>query len=178
MRYARALLWLTIPGIDRWLEAFAIYSSVLLSSCPSRGWIYSLISSEGARKFPTVWHGICMTWNFTERAVKTFSLTGIKGKFNCTFAGVPKACSSLGHITNLYPFPQSTESPGPKSGDLRFKFNKGVPCTDTPCPCTHQCKNPGYTAAHPGEDHLNATRSGSQSKTSLSSHSSRGYHPN
>ena len=34
-----------ITGIDRWLDAFAIYSSVLLSSYPSRGWTYSPTSN-------------------------------------------------------------------------------------------------------------------------------------
>ena len=42
-------------GIDRWLDAFAIYSSLLLSSYPSRGvdvFAYQQLIRESARKFP------------------------------------------------------------------------------------------------------------------------------
>ena len=44
-----------ITGIERWLEAFAIYSSVLLSSYPSRGvdlFAYQQLIRESARTFP------------------------------------------------------------------------------------------------------------------------------
>lgn len=72
-----------------------------------------------------------------------------------TFTGVPKAilckaCSSSDHVTDSCPLsPRSTDSLGPKRGDLCFNFNKGVPCARTPCPYTHQCNKPGCTAAHP-----------------------------
>ena len=83
-----------------------------------------------------------------------------------TFTGVPKAilfqaCSSSDHVTNSCPLsPRSTDSSGPKRGDLCFNFNKGVPCTHTPCPYTHQCNKPGCTAAHPGKDHPDSSSSG------------------
>ena len=44
-----------INSIDRWLDAFAIYSSVILSSYPSRGadlFSYQQLIRESARKFP------------------------------------------------------------------------------------------------------------------------------
>ena len=44
-----------ITGIDRWLDAFAIYSSVLLSSYPSQRedlFAYQQLIRESARKFP------------------------------------------------------------------------------------------------------------------------------
>ena len=65
-----------ITGIDRWLYAFAIYSSVLLSSTKNR----YVIQPESS----TVWHGICMIWNFAEGPLTTFPLTGVKGMFSCT----------------------------------------------------------------------------------------------
>ena len=83
-----------------------------------------------------------------------------------TFTGVPKAtlckaCSSSDHVTDSCPLsPRSTDSSGPKRGDLCFNFNKGVPCTHTPCPYTHQCNKPGCTAAHPGKDHPDSSSSG------------------
>ena len=95
-----------------------------------------------------------------------------------TFTGVPKAilckaCSSSDHVTDSCPLsPRSTDSLGPKRGDLCFNFNKGVPCARTPCPYTHQCNKPGCTAAHPRKDHPDSSSSGpTQSKTSRSSHS-------
>ena len=44
-----------INSIDRWLDAFAMYSSVILSSYPSRGadlFSYQQLIRESARKFP------------------------------------------------------------------------------------------------------------------------------
>ena len=75
-----------ITRIDRWLDVFAIYSSVLLSSYPSGGvdlFAYQQLIRESAVSFP-VWHGICTIWNFAEGPLTTFPLTGVKGIFSCT----------------------------------------------------------------------------------------------
>ena len=174
-----------ITGIDRWLDAFAIYSSVLLSSYPSRGvdlFAYQQLIRQSARKFPGMaWYLYDM--EFRQRASHNLSIN--RGQRDVqlyldTFTGVPKAilckaCSSSDHVTDSCPLsPRCTDSSGPKRGDLCFNLNKGVPCARTPCPYTHQCNKPGCTAAHPGKDHPDSSSSGpTQSKTSRSSHSTR-----
>ena len=54
-----------------------------------------------------------------------------------TLTGIPKAmlckaCCSSDHVTDSWPpSPRSTDSSGPKRGDLYFNFNKGVPPAPT-----------------------------------------------
>ena len=153
-----------ITGIDRWLDAFAIYSSVLLSSYPSRGvdlFAYQQLIRESARKFPGMaWYLYDM--EFRRRASHNLSINWGQRDVQLyldTFTGVPKAilckaCSSSDHVTDSCPLsPRSKDSSGPKLGDLCLNFNKGVFCTRTPCPYTHQCHKPECTAVHAGKDH-------------------------
>lgn len=78
-----------------------------------------------------------------------------------TFTGIPKAvlckaCSSSDHVTDSCPLsPKSTDSSGPKRGDLCFNFNKGVPCARTPCPYTHQFNKLGRL--QPTQERTNLT---------------------
>ena len=174
-----------ITGIDRWLDAFAIYSSVILSSYPSRGvalFAYQQLIRESARKFPG------MAWNiydveFRHRASHNHSLKWGERDvqlFLDTFTGVPKSilwrqCSSSDHFTDACPLsPRSRDSQDSPRVDLCYNFNKGVPCARTPCPYKHQCNKPGCTGTHPAKDHTDPSSSGSQPKsTSRSGHSSR-----
>ena len=52
-----------------------------------------------------------------------------------------------------------------------------VPCARTPCPYQHRCNQPGYPAAHSGEDHTKLTRHREDRPKSSSSYSnsSRGH---
>ena len=174
-----------INSIDRWLDAFAIYSSVILSSYPSRGadlFSYQQLIRESARKFPG------MAWyvydvEFRRRASHNLSKKWGERDVQLyldTFTGLPKAiicksCSSSDHFTDSCPLsPRSKDSQGPNRAELCYNFNKGVPCARTPCLYRHQCNKPGCTAAHSGKDHDDLSPSGSQPKpTSRSSHSSR-----
>ena len=174
-----------INCIDRWLDAFAIYSSVILSSYPSRGvdlFSYQQLIRESARKFPG------MAWyvydvEFRRRASHNLSKKWGERDVQLyldTFTGIPKAnicksCSSSDHFTDSCPLaPRSKDSQGPHRTELCYNFNKGVPCARTPFLYRHQCNKPGCTAAHSGKDHDDLSPSGSQPKpTSRSSHSSR-----
>ena len=85
-----------ITGIDRWLDAFAIYSSVLLSSYPSRGldlFAYQQLIRESARKFPVMaWYLYDM--EFRRRASHNLSINWSQRDVQLypdTFTGVPKA---------------------------------------------------------------------------------------
>ena len=173
-----------INSIDRWLDAFAIYSSVILSSYPSRGvdlFSYQQLIRESARKFPG------MAWyvydvEFRRRASHNLSKKWGERDVQLyldTFTGLPKAiicksCSSSDHFTDSCPLsPRSKDSQGPNRTELCYNINKGVPCARTPCLYRHQCTKPGCTAAHSRKDHDDLSASGSQPKpTSRSSHSS------
>ena len=174
-----------ITSIDRWLDAFAIYSSVILHSFPSRGVdliSYQQLIRESARKFPGMaWyvydvefrrrasHNLSKKWG--ERDVQLYldTFTGLPKSILC------KSCSSSDHFTDACPLsPRSKDTPGPNHADLCYNFNKGVPCARTPCPYRHQCNKPGCFGAHPGKDHQDLSNSGPQPKSaSRSSHSSR-----
>ena len=112
-------------------------------------------------------HNLSINWGQRDVQLYLDTITGVPKAILC------KACSSSDHVTDSCPLsPRSTDSSGPKRGDLCFNFNKGVPCARTPCPYTHQCNKPGCTAAHPGKDHPDSSSSGpTQLKTSRSSHS-------
>ena len=174
-----------ITSIDRWLDAFAIYSSVILYSYPSRGVdliSYQQLIRESAKKFPG------MAWyvydvEFRRRASHNLSKKWGERDVQLyldTFTGLPKcilckSCSSSDHFTDACPLsPRSKDTPGPNHADLCYNFNKGVPCARTPCPYRHQCNKPGCSGAHSGKDHHDLSNSGTQPKSvSRSSHSSR-----
>lgn len=173
-----------ITSIDPWLDAFAIYSSVVLFSYPSRGvdlFSYQQLIRESARKFPGMaWyvydvefrrrasHNLSKQWG--ERDVQLYldTFTGLPKSILC------KSCSSSDHFTDACPLsPRSKDPQGPTHSDICYNFNKGVPCARTPCHYRHQCNKPGCTAAHSGKDHYDLSSPGSQPKpTSRSRHSS------
>ena len=174
-----------VTSIDRWLDAFTIYSSVILYSYPSRGVdliSYQQLIRESARKFPGMawyvydvefrrWasHNLFKKWG--ERDVQLYldTFTGLPKSILC------KSCSSSDHFTDACPLsPRSKDSPSPNHADLCYNFNKGVPCARNPCPYRHQCNKSGCSGAHSGKDHRDLSNSGPQPKSdSRSSHSSR-----
>ena len=174
-----------ITSIDRWLDAFAIYSSVILYSYPSRGVdliSYQQLIRESARKFPGMaWHVYDV--EFRRRASHNLSKKWGERDVQLyldTFTGLPKSilcksCSSSDHFTDSCPLsPRSKDSPSPNHADLCYNFNNGVPFARNPCPYRHQCNKPGCSGAHFGKNHHDLSNSGSQPKSaSRSSHSSR-----
>jgi len=110
-----------INSIDRWLDAFAIYYSVILSSYPSRGvdlFSYQQLIRESARKFPGMaWYVFDAV--FRRRASHNLSKKWGKRDVQLyldTFTGFPKAiicksCSSSDHFIDSCPLsPSSKES--------------------------------------------------------------------
>ena len=134
-----------ITSIDRWLDAFAIYSSVILYSYPSRGVdliSYQQLIRESARKFPGMaWY----VYDVKFRCRTSHNLSKKWGERDVqlyldTFPGLPKgilckSCSSSDHFMDSCPLsPRSKDSPRPNHADLCNNLNKGVPCAGTPCP--------------------------------------------
>ena len=109
-----------ITSINRWLDAFAIYYSVILYSYPSRGVdliSYQQLIRESARKFPG------MAWyiydvEFRRRASHNLSKKWREWDIQLyldTFTGLPKSilcksCSSSDHFTDACP-----SLPGPRT---------------------------------------------------------------
>ena len=142
-----------ITSIDRWLDAFAIFSSVVLYSYPSRevGLIsYQQLIRESARKFPGMaWyvydvefrrrasHNLSKKWG--ERDVQLYldTFTGLPKSILC------KSCSSSDHFTDACPLSlRSKDSPGQNHVDLCYNFNKeGSPVTAPPAPTDTSATN-------------------------------------
>ena len=135
-----------ITSIEKWLDAFAIFSSVLVSIYPSRAIAliaYQQLIRDAARKFPGMaWyvydvefrcrasHNLSFNWG--ERDVQLYLdiFTGLPNSGNQT-------CSSSDHHTDS---------------------NNGRPCACTPCPYKHRCNQPGCSATHSGQDHSELSR--------------------
>ena len=151
-----------IATIDKWLDAFAISFSVLVSAHPLRASdliAYQQLIRDAARKFPG------MAWyvydaEFRRRASHNLSLKWGERDVQLyldTFTGLPKSgcrsCGNTDHFSDACPLstPRSRDAPSP--ADVCFNFNKGRPCARTPCPYKHRCNQPGCAAAHSGQEH-------------------------
>ena len=137
-----------VTSIDRWLDAFAIYSSLILYSYPSRGVdliSYQQLIRESARKF------LGMAWYVYDEEFRRRASHNLSKKWGerdvqlylDTFTGLPKSifcksCSSSDHFTDSCPLSSRfKDSPSPNHADLCYNFNNGVPCARTPCPYRH-----------------------------------------
>ena len=130
-----------ITSIEKWLDAFTIFSSALVSIYPSHAATliaYQQLIRDAARKFPG------MAWYVYEvecgrRASHNLSLNW--GERDSCPLSPPRSRDSL------------TRS------DLCYNFNNGHPCARSPCPYKHRCNQPGCSATHSGQDHFKLSRS-------------------
>ena len=156
-----------ITSIDKWLDAFAIFSSVLVSVYPSRAAAliaYQQLIRDAARKFPG------MAWyvydvEFRRRASHNLSLNWGERDVQLyldTFTGLPnsgcRTCSSSDHHADSCPLSPPRSRDTPTRSDLCYNFNNGRPCARTPCPYKHRCNQPGCNATHSGQDHSKLSR--------------------
>ena len=176
-----------ITTIDKWLDAFAIFSSVLVASYPSRATTliaYQQLIRDAARKFPG------MSWyvydvKFRRRASHNLSLNWGERDVQLyldTFTGLQtsgcRSCSSSDHHADSCPLSTPRSRSAPTQSDLCFNFNNGRPCARTPCPFKHRCNQPGCYATHSGQEHSKLSRHREdRSKPSSSSSSSSRSHP-
>lgn len=175
-----------ITSIDRWLDAFAIYSVVIVSVYPSRAAdliAYQQLIGDAARKFPG------MAWyvydvEFRRRASHNLSAKWGERDVQLyldTFTGLPKSgcrsCGSTDHLSDTCPLSPRRSRDALTQSDLCYNFNKGRPCARIPCPYQHRCNQPGCSAAHSGEEHTKLTRHREDRPKSSSSsgNSSRGH---
>ena len=175
-----------ITSIEKWLDAFAIFSSVLVSIYPSRAAAliaYQQLIRDAVRKFPG------MAWyvydvEFRRRASHNLSLNWGERDVQLyldTFTGLPnsgcRTCSSSDHHADSCPLSPPRSRDSPNRSDLCYNFNNGRPCARSPCPYKHRCNQPGCNATHSGQDHSKLSRSREDRlKSSMgSSNSSRSH---
>jgi len=156
-----------ITTVEKWLDAFAIYFSVIVSAYPSRavGLIaYQQLIRDTARKFPGMaWHVYDL--EFRRRVSHNLSVKWGERDVQLyldTFTGLPKSgcrsCGSTDHLSDACPLSHPRSQDALSQSDLCFIFNKGRPCARLPCPYKHRCNQPGCSAAHSGEAHVKLTR--------------------
>ena len=176
-----------ITSIEKWLDAFAIFSSVLVSMYPSRATAliaYQQLIRDAARKFPG------MAWyvydvEFRRRASHNLSLNWGERDVQLyldTFTGLPnsgcRTCSSSDHHADSCPLSSPRSKDFPTRSDLCYNFNNGRPCARSPCPYKHRCNQPGCSATHSGQDHSKLSRSREDRlKSSTGSSNSSRSHP-
>ena len=175
-----------ITSIEKWLDAFAIFSSVLVSiypSCATALIAYQQLIRDAARKFPG------MAWyvydvEFRCRASHNLSLNWVERDVQLyldTFTGLAnsgcRTCSSSDHHADSCPLSSPRSRASPTQSDLCYNFNNGHPCAPSPCPYKHRCNQPGCSATHSSQDHskLSRNREDCLKSSTGSSNSSRSH---
>ena len=134
-----------ITSIEKWLDAFAIFSSVLVSMYPSRATAFIAYQQ-------LIRDNLSLNWG--ERDVQLYL---------DTFTGLPnsccRTCSNSDHHADSCPLSPPRSKDFPTGSDLCYNFNNSRPCARSPCPYKHRCNQPGCRATHSGQDHFKLSRS-------------------
>ena len=162
-----------IDSFDRWLSAFSVFSTVLLSAFPHRAvemFAYLSIIQSAHKKF------LGLSWlaydiDFRRRAAQDPTLTWSKihpqlylEKFTGMSRSACFTCGGADHMSHSCPLSSRrvNQSPG---GDPCRNFNRGIACIRTPCPYPHRCSVDNCNEAHPATTHP-SKRLGTSSKSS------------
>ena len=162
-----------IESFDRWLSAFSVFSIVLLSTFPHRAvkmFSYLNIIQSAHKKF------LGLSWlaydvDFRRRAAQDPTLPWSKihpqlhlEKFTGMSRSASFTCGGADHTSHSCPLPSRRDTPGSVGHPCR-NFNRGVPCSRTPCPYPHRCSVDNCNEAHPAITHP-SKRLGTSSKSS------------
>ena len=147
-----------IDTIDRWLSAFAVYYTVFLTSFPHRAvemFAYQEIIRSAHRKFAGfAWLSYDIDFrrkaacspsiNWGERDIQLYLLkfTG-QAKSCCTICG---SGDHLSHGCSL-----SALRPTSVLCGVCNNYNRGLRCSQDPCPFSHRCKT--CNGEHPASSH-------------------------
>lgn len=145
---------LKIDSLDKWLTAFSIYSSVVVSRFPlkaSQLLSYQQIIRSAARKFRGLaWYSYDV--DFRRKAAKKPFLNWGERDLQLyldKFTGLARtacfSCGSADHLAESCPLshPRSHSNSTSRSEQLCANFNRGKPCATQPCPFQHRCTNCG-----------------------------------
>ena len=151
-----------VDSIDKWLSAFAVYCTVLLSSFPLRAVemsAYQEIIRSSHRKFAGLaW--LSYDIDFRRKAAANPSLNWGQRDLQLylmKFTGQARTCCSICGSGDHFAYGCSLSALRPDStarGTCN-NFNKGFKCVQEPCPYTHRCKI--CNADHPSFRHDQST---------------------
>ena len=146
-----------VDSIDKWLTAFAVFCTILLSSFPRRAvemFAYQEIIRSAQRKFAGfAW--LSYDIDFRRKAATNPNLSWGERDiqlFLMKFTGQAKTSCSICGSGDHFAHGCSLSALRPNSNTQRgtcINFNRGAKCSQDPCPFSHQCKlcygdHPGY----------------------------------
>ena len=163
-----------VDSIDKWLSAFAVYCTILLSSFPRRAvemFAYQEIICSAQRKFAGfAW--LSNDIDFRRKAASNLSLNwGERDTqlYLMKFTGQAKSCCSICGSGDHYSHGCSLSALRPNNTQrgLCNNYNRGTKCSQDPCPFSHRCKT--CYGDHPAcrhDDPPSKTRSQADKKSS------------
>ena len=147
-----------VDSIDKWLSAFVVYCTILLTSFPWRAvamFAYQEIIRSAQRKFAGfAWlaYDIDFHWkaagnlflNWGERDTQLYLMK---------FTGQAKSCCSICGSGDHYSYGCSLSALRPNNTQrgLCNNYNRGTKCSQDPCPFSHRCKT--CYGDHPASHH-------------------------
>ena len=147
-----------VDSIDKWLSAFAVYCTILLTSFPRRAvemFAYQEIIRSAQRKFAGfAW--LSYDIDFRRKAAGNLSLNwGERDTqlYLMKFTGQAKSCCSICGSGDHYSYGCSLSALRPNNTQrgLCNNFNRGTKCSQDPCPFSHRCKT--CYGDHPASRH-------------------------
>ena len=136
-----------VDSIDKWLSAFAVYCTILLTSFPRRAvemFAYQEIIRSAQRKFAGfAW--LSYDIDFRRKAAGNLSLNwGERDTqlYLMKFTGQAKSCCSICGSGDHYSYGCSLSALRPNNTQrgLCNNYNRGTKCSQDPCPFSHRCK--------------------------------------
>ena len=163
-----------VDSIDKWLSAFAVYCTILLTSFPRRAvemFTYQEIIRSAQRKFAGfAW--LSYDIDFRRKAAGNLSLNwGQRDTqlYLMKFTGQAKSCCSICGSGDHYSYGCSLSALRPNNTHrgLCNNYNRGTKCSQDPCPFSHRCKTCyGDHPAYRHDDPPSKTRSQTDKKSS------------
>ena len=150
-----------IASFDRWLAAFSVYCTILLTAFPHRAvemFAYLNIIQSTHKKFlGLAWLAYDLDFRRQAALDPTLSWAKIHSQLYLEkFTGLSRsACSTCGgadHYSHACPLSTHRDSPGTFNEPCQ-KFNRGYPCITTPCSFPHRCSIEGCKESHPATSH-------------------------
>lgn len=163
-----------VDSIDKWLSAFTVYCTILLSAFPWRAvemFAYQEIIRSAQRKFAGfAW--LSYNTDFPQKAASNLSINwGERDTqlYLMKFTGQAKSYCSICGSGDHYSYGcfLSALRPNNSQRALCNNFNRGAKSSQDPCPFSHRCRT--YHGDHPPYRHDNPpskTRSQSDKKSS------------
>lgn len=158
-----------IDSIEKWLTAFSIFMSVIVSKFPNRSLsllnYMHIIRTASAKFRGMAWYAYDI--EFRKRAAKDPSLDWGQrdmqlylDKFTGLARGSCFSCGSVDHLAENCPL--SVSKLRFNRSDTCLNFNRGFACARTPCTFPHRCNHDNCGGNHPSYEHADTRKPSSE----------------